>query len=106
MAVERHLHRGLEAGDARGGARGRQAPPEQAGHRAGGEEQDGAEAEGRSPVGSDLWLEEFAAEGSLERQFSFPEGGDMSVLLATDGTAPAPTEISVTWPIDSNTPQT
>lgn len=66
--------------------------------------EDGAEAEGRSPVGSDLWLEEFAAEGSLERQFSFPEGGDMSVLLATDGTAPAPTEISVTWPIDNSTP--
>ena len=66
--------------------------------------EEGEEAAVRNPAGSDLWLEEFAAEGSLEERFRFPEGGDMTVLLAADGAAPAPSEITVTWPIDNSTP--
>lgn len=62
------------------------------------------EPEGRDPAGSDLWLEEFAGEGTLEERFSFPEGMELSVLVASDGTAPAPSSISLTWPIDNSTP--
>lgn len=62
------------------------------------------EPEGRSPVGSDLWLEEFTDTGSMQEQFSFPDDSDFSVLIASDGTKPAPEKITVTWPIDNSTP--
>jgi hypothetical protein len=55
-----------------------------------------------NPAGSDLWLEEFTAQGSLTTTLNVPEG--ISVVLASDGTAPAPTEISVAWPTDNSTP--
>jgi hypothetical protein len=56
----------------------------------------------RSPVGSDLWLDEFQQERRLSTPLQLPE--DMSVLLASDGTEPAPSEVSVTWPVDRSTP--
>ncbi|MBX0298635.1 hypothetical protein K2F54_01460 [Cryobacterium sp. 1639] len=55
-----------------------------------------------NPAGSDLWLEEFTAQGSLTTTLNLPEG--ISVVLASDGTAPAPTDISVAWPTDNSTP--
>lgn len=55
-----------------------------------------------NPAGSDLWLEEFTAQGSLTTTLSVTEG--ISVVLASDGTAPAPTDISVAWPTDNSTP--
>lgn len=58
----------------------------------------------RNPAGSDLWLEEFTADGSMEENFTFPEGMELSVLIASDGEAPAPDTIEVTWPIDNSTP--
>lgn len=54
------------------------------------------------PAGSDLWLDEFADSGSLIKQLALPK--EMSVLLATDGTAPAPADITLEWPIDNSTP--
>ena len=54
------------------------------------------------PAGSDLWLEEFTGEKSLTTTISAPEG--ISVLIASDGTAPAPTDITVAWPTDNATP--
>lgn len=59
-------------------------------------------AAGRSPVDSDLWLDEYEQTGSLSTTLQLPS--DMSVLVASDGTAPAPSNISVTWPIDNSTP--
>lgn len=56
----------------------------------------------RTPVGSDLWLDEYQQTGSLSTTLQLPS--DMSVLVASDGTAPAPTDASVTWPIDNSTP--
>lgn len=61
-----------------------------------------AEAGGRSPVGSDLWLETFTGTDSLETQSALPDG--VSMLVAYDGTADAPTDITVTWPLDTSTP--
>jgi hypothetical protein len=48
-----------------------------------------------NPRDSDLWIEQLTAEDSLQRDFALPEG--MSLLIATDGTAPAPADVSVTW---------
>jgi hypothetical protein len=63
----------------------------------------GAQATGgRSPVGSDLWLDEFEQPGALTQTLQLP--ADMSVLVASDGTAPAPSSITLTWPVDNSTP--
>lgn len=56
----------------------------------------------RSPVGSDLWLDEFEQTGTLTQTLQLPD--DMSVLVASDGQAPAPSTITVTWPVDNSTP--
>lgn len=57
---------------------------------------------GRNPAGSDLWLKEYTAEGVLATSLRVPD--NMSILLAVDGTAPAPSEIKVSWPLDNATP--
>lgn len=56
----------------------------------------------RSPIGSDLWLDEFQQSDILIAPLQLPEG--MSVLVASDGTAPAPQTVSVSWPIANSTP--
>ena len=55
-----------------------------------------------SPSGSDLWLDEFTAERTISTTIDVPD--DISVLLASDGTAPAPDAITVAWPLDNSTP--
>jgi hypothetical protein len=83
------------------GAEGEATPtPEPTADAATGE--DGEEAAGRSPIGSDLWLDEFQQEDVLIAPLQLPE--EMSVLVATDGTAAAPSDVSVSWPITSTTP--
>ncbi|MFH8250068.1 glycosyl transferase [Microbacterium sp. B2969] len=57
---------------------------------------------GRNPAGSDLWLEEFQQDDLLIAPLSIP--ATMSVLVAADGTAPAPSDLSVTWPVANTTP--
>lgn len=63
---------------------------------------DGEEREALSPVGSDLWLDEFQQEGDLATTLQLPD--DTSVLLATDGTAAAPSSFTVSWPTGATTP--
>lgn len=53
-----------------------------------------------SPVDSDLWLASYTDKSSMT--INVPE--DFSLLVVTDGVKPAPSEISVTWPIDNSTP--
>lgn len=55
-----------------------------------------------SPVGSDLWLDEFTDENRITTTIDVPE--DISVLLASDGTAPAPSDLEIAWPLDNATP--
>ncbi|MGZ8804235.1 MAG: glycosyl transferase [Microbacterium sp.] len=62
----------------------------------------GEAAAGRSPIGSDLWLDEFQQEDLLIAPLQLPE--EMSVLVATDGTTSAPSDVSLSWPIASTTP--
>lgn len=61
-----------------------------------------AETAGRSPVGSDLWLDEYQQTDLLIAPLQLPEG--MSVLVAADGTAPAPSTVTVSWPLQTSTP--
>jgi hypothetical protein len=55
-----------------------------------------------SPIGSDLWFGEFAGEGDLTLTINAPE--DVSLLMVTDGTLPAPQQFSITWPLVSESP--
>lgn len=59
-------------------------------------------APGRSPVGSDLWLDEFQQSDILIAPLQLP--AEMSVLVASDGTEPAPQNVSLSWPIINATP--
>ena len=56
------------------------------------------------PRGSDLWTDEESGDGTLTYRWTEPVEGDWSILLATDGEAPAPTDISVTRPNHRTTP--
>jgi hypothetical protein len=49
------------------------------------------------PAGSDLWLQEYSEDGQISVSFSVPE--DVTVLIMSDGTLPAPPNITVSWPL-------
>ncbi len=57
---------------------------------------------GRNPVGSDLWLDEYQQDDLLIAPLQLPD--TMSVIVASDGSAPAPASLTVTWPIQNATP--
>lgn len=54
------------------------------------------------PRGSDLWLEEFSQESWLRSTLNLDSG--YTVLIASDGTRPAPSAITISWPLDNSTP--
>ncbi|WP_184737156.1 hypothetical protein [Arthrobacter sp. AZCC_0090] len=62
------------------------------------------EATAPSPAGSDLWAETENANGQLDYTFTPPASGNWSLLLASDGTKPAPSSVSVTFPNDATMP--
>jgi hypothetical protein len=62
------------------------------------------EATAPSPAGSDLWVSTENASGELEYSWTPPADGDWTLLLASDGTKPAPAAISMTFPNDTSTP--
>ncbi len=66
--------------------------------------EDGAAAEaGRNPAGSDLWLDSFTETDALiVDKMQLPEG--VSLIIAYDGTADAPDDITISWPLDTSTP--
>ncbi|MGI9824072.1 hypothetical protein [Agromyces sp. Marseille-Q5079] len=55
-----------------------------------------------NPAGSDLWLDEISGERSVTTTIDVPE--DIAVLIASDGTNPAPSTVSLAWPLDNSTP--
>jgi hypothetical protein len=57
-----------------------------------------------NPAGSDLWVSTESASGELQYSWTPPADGEWSLLLATDGTRPAPSSISMTFPNDTSTP--
>ncbi|MFF1633733.1 hypothetical protein [Leifsonia sp. NPDC058248] len=59
-------------------------------------------APGANPAGSDLWLEEFDGTDAKLTRMNVPDG--VSVIIASDGTNPAPNAVRVVWPLDTSTP--
>lgn len=57
---------------------------------------------GPNPAGSDLWLEEYSGTGSSLTRMNIPN--DVSVIIASDGTRPAPHSIRIAWPVSTATP--
>lgn len=55
-----------------------------------------------TPVGSDLWLDEFQQDDVLITPLQLP--ADMSLLVATDGVKPAPSSLTLSWPTGATTP--
>jgi hypothetical protein len=62
------------------------------------------EAKAPSPAGSDLWVTTENANGELDYSWTAPADGDWALLLASDGSKPAPSSISMTFPNDTSTP--
>lgn len=56
------------------------------------------------PAGSDLWQSEQSADGELVLPWTDPAEGKWSILVAADGSHPAPANVSITWPNDRGTP--
>lgn len=57
---------------------------------------EGVEGTVPDPYGADLWIEDFQDEGSLAMTETFP--AELTYVLASDGTEPAPSEIEIAWP--------
>jgi hypothetical protein len=62
----------------------------------------GAETEVPNPNNSDLWLDDYVKDGELTLTVNVPE--DISFIIASDGVEPAPTDLSLAWPVDNSTP--
>ncbi|WP_284984679.1 hypothetical protein [Arthrobacter sp. efr-133-TYG-118] len=62
------------------------------------------EATAPSPAGSDLWVQTENANGQLDYSFTPPASGNWSLLLASDGTKPAPSSVSITFANDATMP--
>ncbi|MBC7724368.1 MAG: hypothetical protein H7146_06405 [Burkholderiaceae bacterium] len=62
----------------------------------------GSEATVPNPAGSDLWLLEYTGENVLDINVNL--NTDLSFIIVSDGTAPAPADISIAWPLDNRTP--
>lgn len=62
----------------------------------------GAESEVPDPAGSDLWLQEFMGERTLRASVGIPNS--VSLLLVSDGIAPPPSNLQVSWPLDNSAP--
>lgn len=62
----------------------------------------GTDTTAPSPAGSDLWVQEYTGTTELNRKFDAPK--DVALLVASDGTKPAPAKVSITWPLDNSTP--
>ena len=57
-----------------------------------------------NPAGSDMWVSEEKGAGELSYTFQSPGHGDWALLVSSDGTAPAPTDIALTTDNDAGTP--
>jgi hypothetical protein len=62
----------------------------------------GSETKVPEPRGSDLWLDEYSRTKSLNFFVNVPD--DISIVVVSDGTKPAPNHLTISWPLDNRTP--
>jgi hypothetical protein len=62
----------------------------------------GKQSTAPSPVGSDLWVDEFSGKTQLVRTINVPDTA--SVIIMSDGKKAAPSHVSITWPLDNSAP--
>ena len=62
----------------------------------------GTEKDVPSIKGSDLWLDEYARADSLGLTVKVPS--DISFIVVSDGTKPAPSKVAISWPLNNATP--
>jgi hypothetical protein len=62
----------------------------------------GVDSTAPSPVGSDLWDQQFNGTNQLICRLTLP--ASTSVLVMSDGSSPAPNHITLTWPLDNSAP--
>jgi hypothetical protein len=62
----------------------------------------GKESTVPDPRGSDLWFEEHSSDTPLSFTVNVPK--DISLIIASDGADPAPTDVAIRWPLDNRTP--
>ena len=62
----------------------------------------GKEKEVPTIEGSDLWLDEYKRTGAFTLGVTVPS--DISFIVISDGTKPAPADVSISWPLDNSTP--
>ncbi len=66
---------------------------------------DGIDTNSPNPFGSDMWIQQATGSGLVEEDVQMSQGG--MLLIATDGTLPAPKQITITWQmnIDETVPR-
>ncbi|MEA5456119.1 hypothetical protein SPF06_15395 [Sinomonas sp. JGH33] len=57
-----------------------------------------------SPATADTFATAQNASGSLDYRWDLPDDGDWQLVLASDGTKPAPHEVTITWPSNETRP--
>ena len=57
-----------------------------------------------NPAGSDLWLQQFTFDQAKDFQTKIP--ATMSVIAVSNGKSPAPSTVSINWPLDNSKPWT
>jgi hypothetical protein len=55
-----------------------------------------------SAVGSDLWLQQFTGTHATDFEVKIP--ATMSVIATSNGTLPAPSTVTLSWPVDNSVP--
>ncbi|OII27631.1 hypothetical protein [Frigoribacterium sp. MCBA15_019] len=61
----------------------------------------GDTAEVPDPTDSDLWFDQFTGS---DLTFSLDAPDDVSLVIVSDGTQPAPADVRITWPLSTATP--
>lgn len=66
---------------------------------------DGPDSTSPDPFGSDMWIDQVEGTGLVEKDIAMSQSG--MLLIATDGTLPAPSDVTITWQmnIDETVPR-
>lgn len=62
------------------------------------------EAKAPNPAGADIWASTQSGNGDLKFAWSAPDQGDWSLVIASDGTKPAPSQLEFSYANDTSTP--